>query len=357
MPKEGRQDFLWAGKSEGFYSKYTHRGMKFPIGIFFFLLAYSIYKTTSSKSGTCVHVFTNTFTHVPSSLGHSQTGDAMNTSGNSKWMVAIVALSLQMGILASTCTAENLAIEPPTRGTLLIAGGGKLSPQVMAKFVDLAGGPNANILVVPTGSRSFSLKDEKENESILAPLRAAEAKNLHFLHAGSPEEANSEEFVALMRTSDAIWFTGGDQNILANIYGSTLMEKELIELLNRGGVVGGTSAGAAVMSKLMIAGDSDPKEGQGFRILMEVTVDQHFTQRGRQGRLRDCLTRNPEVVGIGLDEGAAIVFCLKTQTIKKVIGDSHVHVYRPNPVLEIGQESHALLQLEERSPPLELKRR
>jgi cyanophycinase len=209
-----------------------------------------------------------------------------------------------MGLsLLATCVTA-LAMPP---GSLVIVGGGAVPAEAKAKFIELAGGKKAKIVVIPTASIDAD-KTEKR-DVFLKQWRACEPASIELLHTFDRNQADDSTFANPIREATAVWFSGGDQNRIIAAYRGTLVEKELHNLLERGGVIGGTSAGAAVMSDVMIQGgrDGDVKTGPGFGFLKGIVVDQHFTERSRIGRLRKVLTDHPYHVGLGIDEGTAVV--------------------------------------------------
>lgn len=165
------------------------------------------------------------------------------------------------------------------RGSLVIVGGGEQPDAVNEKFVELAGGKEARIVVIPTASDSA-------NEVIADPERAAKlaefwkahgAAEVQVLHTRSKEKANEDAFVEPLKKATGVWFGGGDQTKIAEAYLGTAVERELLAAVARGGVVGGTSAGAAIQSKVMIAGgQTEPRMATGFDLLPGAIIDQHF---------------------------------------------------------------------------------
>jgi cyanophycinase len=136
-----------------------------------------------------------------------------------------------------------------------------------------------------------------------------------------------------------VWLTGGDQNFSASTYVNTAVEQELKALLERGGVIAGTSAGAAIMTRVMIGGDGEPVvEQQGFDLVPGAIVDQHFFHRNRTQRLLSALVNHADLVGLGVDEHTAVVI-QKRGTNWSVIGESYAMIFVPNgesfPRLEI----------------------
>ena len=204
-------------------------------------------------------------------------------------------------------------------GTLLIAGGGQLSEQIRQRFVDLAGGRDARIVVIPA---------ESINEQSRIQYRDSwsmyDVKSIDVLHAESRTQADDPEFSRVLKTATGVWLGGGQQAWLAAWYGRTRVESRLKELLARNGVIGGTSAGAAVMSRVMIASGRDqPTMGQGFDLIPRAVIDQHFIKRNRIGRLQRVLEQHPELIGFGIDEGTALQYGVENGRFQ-VLGQSSV---------------------------------
>ena len=193
-------------------------------------------------------------------------------------------------------------------GSLVIHGGGELTDAVRDKFLSLAGDKQARIVVIPTASDWADSDDAAVHERALEPWKSLGVADVQLLHTRSKDKANEDDFVAPLRSATAVWIGGGDQTRIAEAYQGTAVERELMALLARGGVIGGTSAGAAILCKTMIAGgQTDPKMATGFEFLPGAIIDQHFKARNRQDRLRKALASNPGHVGFGIDEAAALV--------------------------------------------------
>lgn len=202
---------------------------------------------------------------------------------------------------------ETPAIDPAgQRGALLIAGGGSLPKAVRQRFVDLAGGAAANIVVVPTASAAA---DDPTRRAASADGWRRDFPDVRFsiLHTRDRTEADREDFTAPLREATGVWFGGGVQERLAEAYVGTRFERELLALLARGGVIGGTSAGAAIQSRTMIqeARGDQPVIARGLDLLRHAIVDQHFLRRERLPRLRNALLSRPGHFGLGVDEGTA----------------------------------------------------
>ena len=208
------------------------------------------------------------------------------------------ALLAPLGIIltAVVCAAD---------GPLVIVGGGGVPEDVQKKFVELAGGNNAKIVVIPQAST----RSDRGNSAVelFQKLDAKQVVNLELT-----DVAQAKQFIA---DSTGIWFSGGDQSRLMK----ALQKAELVEFIrqrHRSGItIGGTSAGAAVMSQEMII--DMPKEpglvagntpmANGLGLLPDVIVDQHFVNRGRLARLLSAVLDQTELLGVGIDEKTAII--------------------------------------------------
>jgi cyanophycinase len=196
--------------------------------------------------------------------------------------------------------ANGVPVVSGRAGSLVLMGGGKMTDAVRRRFLELAGGKEARLVVIP----SASARPDAAARS-LALWRTARVKSVRVLHATGRRQADDHRFSGPLRQATGVWISGGDQSRLAALYGGTGVERELTQVLKRGGVVGGTSAGASVVSRVMIAGTG--RTGKGFGLVAGAVVDQHFSNRRRLPRLLDILHRHPDQVGIGIDEATAVV--------------------------------------------------
>ena len=235
-------------------------------------------------------------------------------------VAALGACATQPGVgAASTATAAAAAARPA--GTLLIVGGGPAPAEIPRRFVELAGGAGARIVVFPMASA-----DSGTGPAKVAELRAlgADAVSLPLTR----DAALREESARLLDDATGIWFSGGDQNRLTRALAGTPVERAIHARYRAGAVVGGTSAGAAVMSARMITGDErrpggarPPRDSSdawltierdnvvtaaGFGLLPGVIVDQHFLRRKRHNRLLSLALELPERLAVGVDESTAI---------------------------------------------------
>jgi cyanophycinase len=179
---------------------------------------------------------------------------------------------------------------------------------ILRKFIEVSGGKSARIVIIPTASM---LEDTgKRYEKLLRKLGADEAKALPVL---TRADAEKTEWLEYLEKCTGIFITGGNQLRLSTIIGGTPMAKAIRRANARGVTVGGTSAGAAILSEHMIAYGKEgntPHAGAvtlvpGFGLTNRIMIDQHFRQRDRLGRLLSALAYNPFAVGVGLDEDTA----------------------------------------------------
>lgn len=199
----------------------------------------------------------------------------------------------------------------PATGHLVVVGGGQIAPAIVARFVELAGGPDAPIVVIPTAGEDSVYPS---NWSGLGMFTRAGARNLTVIHTRDRRLAESDSFVTILRRARGVWFPGGRQWRLVDSYLGTRSERELHALLARGGVIGGTSAGASILASYLVRGAREgntlmmaPGYEQGFGFLRGVAVDQHVGARKRERDLQQVIAAHPALLGLGLDEGTAIV--------------------------------------------------
>ena len=236
------------------------------------------------------------------------------------------------------------------KGKLVIIGGDE-KLDVLERFVKLAGGDKAQIVIFPMAS-SIPETAGLDYENRFKKLNA----NAFYLNINQAE-ANSDTMVSKIKNVTGVFFSGGDQVKLMEALKNTKIEKEIKEIFLNGGIIGGTSAGTAVMSEVMITGNEilnkdsnnyfhtivkgnvETKEGFGF--VTSAIIDQHFVVRKRHNRLISVVLENPNLIGIGIDEATGII--ISPNNTFEVIGKSLVFVYDATSAKEIsiGEEGTA----------------
>ena len=222
-------------------------------------------------------------------------------------------------LLCTGLCAETTEYGPAT-GTLVIQGGGSdTGTGIFETFINKAGGLAAKIIVVPTaaGNRNpdGSIKVYKEEEE-LASWKKRGATNVWMLHTHDPKVADTEEFAKILRDAKGVWFEGGRQWNIVDSYANTLTLREFRKVLERGGVIGGSSAGATIQGDYLVRGDTsgstvmmtaEPTHQKGFAFLRKVAIDQHINTRNRWDDLIPVIQKYPNLLGIGLSEATAII--------------------------------------------------
>ncbi len=236
-------------------------------------------------------------------------------------------------------------------GWLVIIGGGKRPDYVMKEIINLAGGSKSQILIVPAAS------EDQLDSSLYArhQFETCGAENVRYILM-KKENVDSPENLEVLKRSKAIFFTGGDQNRLTSFLLGTKFLEEIKKIYMEGGVISGTSAGAAVMSKIMITGDellikeekkdeeqgfrvikrNNIKSAEGFGFLEKVIIDQHFIKRKRLNRLISIVIENPQLIGIGIDEETAII--VEKWKRFRVLGEGTVMIFDARKATEISED-------------------
>ena len=234
-------------------------------------------------------------------------------------------------LLPAALYAQAPKVGPP-RGTVIVVGGGSMGPEIYSEFIKAAGGPDALIIDVPNAGGAESYGPEAAGTR---GFKAAGAKNVYVLHTRDRKIADSDSFVAVIKKAGGVWFEGGRQYHLVEDYGGTKTETEFRNVLARGGVVGGSSAGASILGDFLVRGARAgneivmaPDYETGFGFLRGTAIDQHVVARERLPDLADSImTKYPKLLGISEDEGTAWVIRGDTATI---IGRNKAFVYGGN---------------------------
>ena len=241
----------------------------------------------------------------------------------------IIILLFLFGLTNSHCqsTDKDIKYVGPENGSLLIVGGAMKSDTIINRFIELAGGLDAAIVVIPTAS---GLTSYDENSGFAKKLRQLGATNITVLHTKDKAVANSDSFVKPLLNAKAVWFGGGRQWRLVDAYKNTLTETLIAKVLERGGVIGGSSAGATIQGSYLVRGDTKNNQimmgdhEEGFNYLKNAAIDQHVLARNRHFDMFEILKARPDLLGIGIDENTAIVV---QGNQFNVIGENYVVVY------------------------------
>ena len=229
----------------------------------------------------------------------------------------------------------------PPNGTLVIAGGSTLGlpAAIIDKFIELGGGVDGKFVIVPTAGGNFDGTGDDQTphvyveSEVISPWVKRSLKNVKMLHTHDPNIANTVEFAKLLSDATAVWFTGGRHWRIVDSYAGTLTYKEFHKVLERGGVIGGSSAGATIQGDYLVRGDTsgntivmteEPNHQKGFEFLRRSAIDQHIDARNRWDDLIPVIKKYPHLLGIGLSEDTAIV--VKGDQFE-VIGKSKVAIH------------------------------
>ena len=223
----------------------------------------------------------------------------------------------------TAATAAAKAAPPeygPANGTLVIVGGGSTEgTTIMEKFVELGGGVEGNFVIIPTNGGNRSADGTPiayQEEQQLRSWKARGLKNVKMLHTHDPKVADTEEFAKVLRDATAVWMNGGRQWNMVDSYANTLTYRELHKVLERGGVLGGSSAGATIQGEYLVRGDTsgpnvmmteEPNHQKAFEFLRKSAIDQHINTRNRWDDLIQVIKKYPNLLGLGISEGTAIV--------------------------------------------------
>jgi len=240
------------------------------------------------------------------------------------------------------------AQRPPTpnleNGTLVIVGGGGTPNGLMNRIVRLAGGKEARMVYIPCAESD----QVAEPRAMLARWRRMGVKSATWIHTKDRQAANSdEELLAKLRNATGLWFGGGRQWNFVDSYYGTEAHRLMKNVLERGGVVGGSSAGASVLAKYMCRANPvanfdimAPGYERGLGFIEGIAIDQHFSQRNRHKDMTSLKERYPQLLGLGIDESTAVVV---NNSNAQVVGKGKVHFYdRQQPVAKGALDYTAL---------------
>jgi cyanophycinase len=230
---------------------------------------------------------------------------------------------------------SHLATAHADEQHLVLFGGGPRPVEALTRFVNFAGGANAQILVVTWASEI----PEDVYAAIDNDLKAVGALNIVSALKAPTNADEKKYFLTQLSQSQAIFFSGGDQNRTMSVLKDNDLRKALVEKYTQGFVFAGTSAGTAMMSHHMMTGDSTPL-GVGLGLLPHVIVDTHFLKRHRNQRLAQAISKFPDLLGVGIDEGAALV----------IVDGMHAQVVGPEQVVMIKAQASSTCEKYLKSP-------
>ena len=176
----------------------------------------------------------------------------MKISARRAFVVACVLLAACSSLRPNPSTPSAAKAKVgPTNGAVMVVGGGSMGPELYSRFIELAGGPDALIVDVPTAGGNATYPSETPSAR---GFKNAGAKNVVVLHTTDRKLADSDSFVAPLRRAGAVWFEGGRQFHLMDSYAGTKSEREFQNVLARGGIIGGSSAGASILGSYLVRG-------------------------------------------------------------------------------------------------------
>jgi len=241
--------------------------------------------------------------------------------GASAGLAVAAGLGVMLALFARTARPAAEVVGPQAGGTLLICGGGGIPDDVRRRFCQRAGGANARIVVIPAHHVEWGSESARQYLGAWAPFGAA---SVELLSVERRELAAAPDVAAPLERATGVWLGGGDQNWLTAVYRDTEISRRLQAVVTRGGVIGGSSAGAAAMPRVMIAsGASEAIESTGLGLWPEAVIDQHFLRRNRLQRFVTTLSAHPELIGFGVDEQTALEVELRRGRLE-VLGRSYV---------------------------------
>ncbi|MFO1064734.1 MAG: cyanophycinase [Pirellulales bacterium] len=211
-------------------------------------------------------------------------------------------------------------------GSLVIVGGGGATAEIWQSFIDLAGGVDSKFIILPTAQPGSTTES---GEARL--LRRMGVENVVVLPQIDRDEVSSAEYLKQFEDAQAVWFGGGRQWHFVDAYAGTPAWQAIHSVLQRGGVIGGSSAGATIQGDLLVRGSPlgnqimiEDGYRRGLGLIRGIAVDQHFRQRNRFDELEGCLRPYPGVLGIGIDESTALI--VQAPSAARVIGNGSVWI-------------------------------
>jgi cyanophycinase len=230
------------------------------------------------------------------------------------------------------------------KGKLVIIGGGSIPDSLFSFFANYIGGKDQPVVYIPTATTDEEFIQKGEH---LIKFTSRGYTNLSTIHTRDKKEADNPKNIELMRNAKGLYFGGGDQQLITDAYAGTKLYDEFIALLDRGGVIMGTSAGATIMGSLMVGGDARDDISKkyafnpAFSFMTNTALDQHVLARNRQFDLISVIENYPGTLGIGMDESTAIIV---EAGQFKVWGISYAMLYDPKDWAEQKKKWGAVLK-------------
>jgi len=225
-----------------------------------------------------------------------------------KSILAVILLFASISLTQKTIAQENPFFN--YKGKLIIVGGGNMPDSLFTFFANYCGGKDQSIVYIPTATTDEQYIKEGGH---LVKFTSRGFTNLSTIHTRDKVKADDPKNIELVRNAKGIFFGGGDQDLIAAAYGETQLYKEFIALLERGGVIMGTSAGATIMGSLLVGGDARKDLTKpypfkpAFSFVKNMAIDQHVLVRNRQFDLIPVIENNPSNIGVAIDESTAII--------------------------------------------------
>ncbi|GIT52692.1 MAG: cyanophycinase [Gemmatimonadota bacterium] len=244
----------------------------------------------------------------------------MNTRTRLTFPFVLMVLTLTIA-LSAPIAAQQATEYGPATGTLVIVGGGSTAGTgIMERFIELGGGAEeGRFVIVPTAGGNYDREGNLrvfDEDRVLASWRERGVMNVSMLHTHDAKLADTEAFSADLVQATAVWFNGGRQWNIVDSYAGTRTYDLFHEVLERGGVIGGSSAGATIQGEYLVRGATegsqivmtDEENHQlGFEFLRKSAIDQHINARMRWDDIIPVIEQQPHLLGIGLSEGTAII--------------------------------------------------
>lgn len=263
----------------------------------------------------------------------------------SRGLLTLAAVALCLSRSSTRVSAQATMPCAPAKGALVLVGGGANRPAFMDRFMQVAGGAKAKIVIIPTALDDQTLTPDRMQR--MAHSNNMDGVTATILHTRDRKIADSAVFVKPLLDATGVWILGGDESLLADAYAGTRTATEIKGVLTRGGAVGGTSAGAMIAGEVLVTAKATPLTVTGTRPVFDLLPDSYIVPHWSQRKLNfDLLAaafaKYPSRTAIGIDEATAAVV---QDGALEVAGDGHVGVYdgkshngSPYALLSAGQK-------------------